>query len=285
MKSLYFPILAICSAVAIAPSSAEVKIDEAVFGKSLGGWTKRENQAAEYPLSGTVYRTYKPEVSPTPDGGIFVSIRIDHVRGWLSSDDHAILEITISPNGMIASAQSNIAIQGRSISSDVILGTNQAGQQIAGATDRAVQIGTDLIANLSAKLLREKIVEAGRVSFPSVLRHNYNLLYQAVRWHGAPVGPGGPLAPVAKPVDDPDKSANPAALPTTALTTQEVPKEAPKGAPKDAPNEESKEAAPTPPPASMPATPTTPTPPASGNAPLEIKPYATPGPASLPTGP
>lgn len=285
MKSLFFPILAICSAVAIAPSSAEVKIDEAVLGKSLGGWTKRENQAAEYPLSGTVYRTYKPEVSPTPDGGIFVSIRIDHVRGWLSSDDHAILEITISPSGMIASAQSNIAIQGRSISSDVILGTNQAGQQIAGPTDRAVQIGTDLIADLSAKLLREKIVEAGRVSFPSVLRHNYNLLYQAVRWHGAPVGPGGPLAPVAKPVEDPGNPAKPATPPTTAVTAKEVPKEAPKEEPKETPTEAPKETTPATPPASAPATPTPPaTPPAPGNAPLEIKPYSTPGPSSLPAG-
>lgn len=279
MKSLFFPILAVCSAVAIAPSSAEVKIDETVFGKSLGGWTKRDNQAAEYPLSGTVYRTYKPEVSPTPDGGIFVSIRIDHVRGWLSSDDHAILEITISPTGMIASAQSNIAIQGRSISSDVILGTNQAGQQIAGPTDRAVQIGTDLIADLSAKLLREKIVEAGRVSFPSVLRHNYNLLYQAVRWHGMPVGPGGPQVPVAKPVEDPQNPAKPATSPTTAVTTKEVPEDAPKEAPKEPGSTPAIR------PASAPAIPAQPTsPPAPANAPLEINPYTTPGPSAVPAG-
>lgn len=279
MKSLFFPILAVCSAVAIAPSSAEVKIDETVFGKSLGGWTKRDNQAAEYPLSGTVYRTYKPEVSPTPNGGIFVSIRIDHVRGWLSSDDHAILEITISPTGMIASAQSNIAIQGRSISSDVILGTNQAGQQIAGPTDRAVQIGTDLIADLSAKLLREKIVEAGRVSFPSVLRHNYNLLYQAVRWHGMPVGPGGPQVPVAKPVEDPQNPAKSATSPTTAVTTKEVPEDAPKEAPKEPGSTPAIR------PASAPAIPAQPTsPPAPANAPLEINPYTTPGPSAVPVG-
>jgi hypothetical protein len=288
MKSLFFPILAICSAIATATTSAEVKIDEAVFGKSLGGWTKRENQAAEYPLSGTVYRTYKPEVSPTPDGGIFVSIRIDHVRGWLSSDDHAILEITISPSGMIASAQSNIAIQGRSIASDVILGTNQAGQQIAGPTDRAVQIGTDLIADLSAKLLREKIVEAGRVSFPSVLRHNYNLLYQAVRWHGMPIGPGGPQVPIAKPVEDPGNPAKPAVPPATAVVTKEVSKEEPKEAPKEAPKESA--STPTTPPATPPAT--APASPASGtsapapaNAPLEIKPYSPPGPSSVPADP
>jgi hypothetical protein len=45
----------------------------------------------------------------------------------------------------------------------------------------AVRIGTDLVADLSAKLLRENIVEAGRVSFPAVLRHNYNRLFQAIQ--------------------------------------------------------------------------------------------------------
>jgi hypothetical protein len=259
MKSVFLPFALIASMVLTA--GAEVKIDDQAFGKSLGGWTKRDNQAAEYPLSGTTYRTYKPEVSPTPDGGIFVSIRIDHVRGWLASDDHAILEVTVSPTGAISSAQSNIAIQGRSISSDVILGTNEAGKAAVGV-DRAVQIGTDLVADLSAKLLREKIVEAGRVSFPSVLRHNYNLLFQAVRWHGLPVAPGAPGPPVAKPVE----TATPA--PATASVTTATPEVKTTDAPAPAP-EAPKETPPAPP----------------VNAPLDIKPYSTPGPATLPTGP
>jgi hypothetical protein len=174
---------AIWSAIAIimtlACASAQVRVDEDGFGKSLGGWTKRGKQAAEYPLSGSTYRTYKPEITPNPDGGIFISVRIDHVRGWLASDDHAVLEITVNKKGMIAAAQSNVAIQGRSISSDVIRSTGGAGK-VVGA-EHAVQVGADLVADLSAKLLREKIVEAGRVSFPAVLRHNYNLLFQAIR--------------------------------------------------------------------------------------------------------
>lgn len=168
------------SALMASSVMAEVRIDEKVFGDSLGGWKKRDGQAAEYPLSGATYRTYRPEASPTPDGGIFVSVRIDHVRGWLSSDDHAILEVTINNKGAIVSARSNIAIQGRSISSDLIRGAGETGK-VAVGSDRAVQIGTDLVANLSEKLLREKIVEAGRVSFPAALRHNYNRLFQAIR--------------------------------------------------------------------------------------------------------
>ncbi len=159
---------------------AKVSIDERALGNSLGGWTRRGGGAAEYPLSGASYRTYRPEITPTPDGGIFISLRIDHIRGWLSSDDHAMLEITVDEKGTVVSAQSSIAIQGRSVTSDVIRGGTDAGSKLGGV-DRAVQIGTDLIADVSGKMLREKIVEAGRVSFPSALRHNYNLLFQAIR--------------------------------------------------------------------------------------------------------
>lgn len=211
--------------VGVIPAFAGVSIDELALGEKLGGWTKRSNQAAEYPLSGSTYRTYKPEISPTPDGGIFVSLRIDHVRGWLSSDDHAMLEIIVNNKGQIASAQSSIAIQGRAITSDLIKSTPEAGKGLGGV-DHAVQVGTDLVADLSAKLLREKIVEAGRVSFPAVVRHNYNLLFQAIKTETAPVvaatpegatqtaGPApatpGPGAPETKPEEPKTADAKPA---------------------------------------------------------------------------
>ncbi len=239
-------------------ATAGVKIDDAALGETLGGWKKRGKQAAEYSLSGTTYRTYKPETSPTPEGGIFVSIRIDHVRGWLSSDDHAILEITINDKGVIQSAQSNIAIQGRSITSDVILGGNQAGQKLTGA-DRAVQIGTDLVANLSAKLLREKIVEAGRVSFPAAIRHNYNLLFQAIR-----VEEPAPATPsVETNQDEASRNSNGAAAPEE-VEVPAIPKE--------------------------PAAPVPPAAPKETNVPnagpdLKITPYGTPKKADLPASP
>lgn len=178
MKSHHY-ISMMCAAF-VSLAQAQVVIDEASLGRSLGGWNRQAGKTAEYSLSGADYRTYRPESTPTPDSGIFISLRIDHVRGWLSSDDHAILEITVDREGKVVSAQSSVAIQGRSVSSDLIRGGTGAGQKIAGV-DRAVQIGTDLIADVSAKMLREKIVEAGRVSFPAAIRHNYNLLYQAIR--------------------------------------------------------------------------------------------------------
>lgn len=177
---------------------ADVSVDVGKLGESLGGWKKRGDKTAEYSLSGADYRTYKPETTPTPDDGIFISLRIDHVRGWLSSDDHAVLEITVDKEGKIVSAQSSIAIQGRSVTSDLIRGGSLAGSEAVGV-DRAVQIGTELIADVSEKLLREKIVEAGRVSFPAALRHNYNLLYQALKTD--PIPPAAIVVP--NPLDQP----------------------------------------------------------------------------------
>jgi hypothetical protein len=217
MKSIFLP-FTICLISALH-GFAGVEIDEDTFGRSLGGWTKKDKAAAEYPLSGSIYRTYKPEISPTPDGGIFVSVRIDYLRGWLSSDDHAVLEVTVSPKGGISSAQSSIAIQGKSIKSDMILGGNEGGKAIM-STEGAVKIGTDLVADLSSKLLRENIVEAGRVSFPAVLRHNYNRLYQAIRVNGAPAQPVGgtpPLKPTPAtqvPPAEPTKTEEPAPVAT-----------------------------------------------------------------------
>lgn len=236
MKSFFSLLTALLLPLA---ATAEVSIDHAALGASLGGWTKRGKQAAEYPLSGATYRTYKPEITNTPDGGIFVSLRIDHVRGWLASDDHAVLEITISAKGTIESAQSTIAIQGRSITTDLIRSGTDAAQQLAGV-DRAVQIGTDLVADLTAKMLREKIVEPGRVSYPAVLRHNYNLLYQAIRTEPStpppappkeptpppapPKDPASPPAPAALPVDPPppDPPAPPAAKPEKPAAKLEI---------------------------------------------------------------
>lgn len=188
-----------------AVASASVRIDDTALGEQLGGWKKRDKGAAEYSLSGATYRTYKPEISPTPDGGLFVSVRIDHVRGWLSSDDHAMLEITVNSKGAIVSAQSTIGIQGRSIASDMIVGLNESGKKLVN-TDQAVQIGTDLVANLTSKLLREKVVEAGRVSFPAVIRHNYNLIYQAICRDGEP-------EPVTPPSEEKKDAVVPAAVP------------------------------------------------------------------------
>ena len=149
------------------------------LGQSMGGWVEKGGRAALFENSGSRYRSWKPEVSPTPTGGIFVSVRIDHLRGILASDDHASLEVTFGANGDVVSARSSIALQGRRVTSDLVEGTGRVGAQLVGM-ELAAKVGTEMISNLSAKILREKVKEPGRVSFPAVLQHQYNLLCLAV---------------------------------------------------------------------------------------------------------
>ena len=156
---------------------ADVMVDTGAFGKSLGGW---EKGCVYYEFSGADYRSHKPETTPSPDGGIFVSLRIDHRRGWLASDDHAVLEVSFAQDGTVTSAKSTVAVQGKTIASDLIRSSANAGAKLTGVQE-AVQVGGNLVTDLTSKLLREKIVEPGRVSFPAVVRHNYNLLFQAIR--------------------------------------------------------------------------------------------------------
>lgn len=209
----------------LSPVQAEVEVDIDGFGTNLGGWLARKGKAAEYELSEAGYRTYQPEISPSPDGGIFVSVRIDHRRGFFASDDHASLELSFGPDGDLVSAQSSLALQGRTISSELIKGGASASTSVAAPQiDRAVKIGTDLVADLSSKLLREKIVEPGRVSFPAAIRHNYNLLYKAVKMKTEkkedPTLAANPEKPAATSTTAP---ANPPASTTPSVTPPATP--------------------------------------------------------------
>lgn len=165
---------------------AGVEVDIEKFGASLGGWNKEKKKAAQYKFSETDYRTYKPEVTAAPDGGVFISVRVDHVRGRFSSDDHASLEMSFGPDGTLLSSQAAISIQERRISSDMFRSggasaAKAAGDLVGGMAEKAAKLSSNVFASLAKKVLRENVTEPGRIAYPAALRHNYNLLYQCVK--------------------------------------------------------------------------------------------------------
>ncbi len=229
------PLLFIVLSVAAAHAGVEVDMDE--FGKSLGGWKKEDGKAAEYKFSESDYRTYKPEITKSPDGGIFISMRVDHVRGMFSADDHASLEMSFAPDGALLSAQAYISIQNRRISSDMFRSAgksaaNAAGQVVNGLAEKAAKLGSEVFASLAGKLLRENVTEPGRVAFPAALRHNYNMLYPCVHVEKDPLKAlpveetAGPVAtaPVKAPQTEPAKKAAPEGM-IEVRTFGEAPKE------------------------------------------------------------
>ena len=62
-------------------------------------------------------------------------------------------------------------------------------------------MGGDLVANLTEKLSRENLVEAGRVTFPAAIKHNFNKVFQAVQF----------IAPVVAPMAEQKSPAKPGA--------------------------------------------------------------------------
>lgn len=196
------PIALLLLIASVAHAGVEVDIEK--FGTSLGGWNKEKHKAAEYKFSEVDFRTYKPEVTAAPDGGVFISVRVDHMRGMFSSDDHASLEMSFAPDGTLLSSQAAISIQARRISSDMFRSggssaAKAAGEFAGGTAEKAAKLSSSMFASLAGKLLRENVTEPGRIAYPAALRHNYNLLFQCVKFVKDPpkalVVEGDPIRP------------------------------------------------------------------------------------------
>ncbi|MBE2284275.1 MAG: hypothetical protein IAE77_12535 [Prosthecobacter sp.] len=226
------PIALLILLTAAAHAGVEVDIDQ--FGESLGGWTKEGKKAAEYKFSETDYRTYKPEVTTAPDGGVFISVRVDHLRGLFSADDHASIEMSFGPDGTLLSSQAAISIQERRISSDLFRSGGQsaakaAGDLVGGTAEKAAKLGSNVFASLASKVLRENVTEPGRIAYPAALRHNYNLLYQCVKVTKDPPKalPVEGETAAAKKTEEPEKKSAPEGM-LEVRTFGEAPKEEPK---------------------------------------------------------
>ena len=159
---------------------ATPSLDIEEFGESLGGWEARDGKAVDYSHSEIAYRSYKPVVTGTPGGGIYISLRVDYLRGSFSKNDHALLQVTLGPGGELVSLESSIHSQGKSVNSDVILTTGESAAKML-AKDPILNAGLKLMKDLTGKMSGKSSSEPGRVLYPAVIMHNFNKLMAAVR--------------------------------------------------------------------------------------------------------
>ena len=101
-KNLFVTVIAGLSF--LLPASA-VTIDTQAYGESLNGW--RKNRTAFYSIDNHSYLTHKPTVSPSPDGGIFVSTRIEHAPRF-GKKTTSYLELSYSAAGTLLTIQIKI---------------------------------------------------------------------------------------------------------------------------------------------------------------------------------
>lgn len=144
-------------------------------GLNGGGWNKKRGTATEYRSADSNYRTYKPTVSPTPDGGLFVSTKINHIRGgfWFvgAGDDRCILEMTFDANAKLSSTKAVVRMGNKKFDTDIITSATR---------DQRARVAAKVFNKLANQISRWTN-DGGRENFPAVVKHNINVIASAVK--------------------------------------------------------------------------------------------------------
>ena len=103
--------------MALLLPTAAVNFDSDSFGQSLNGW--RKNRTASYSIDHHSYLTYKPTVTPSPGGGIFISTRVEH-RPTLGRKTTSYIELSYSEEGTLITAQIRIMAGDQQVNTGLI---------------------------------------------------------------------------------------------------------------------------------------------------------------------
>lgn len=191
-----------CASLSLAGTSQAATMDLEYLGKRLNGWNKKN--IAVYTMDHVVYRTFKPVLSHSPDGSLFVSMRMDALPSGRSKGV-CYLHVNISRAGYITSLQAKIRLKGKTYDSGLVArpalqprpgeGETPA-QDLTPWSKPLDQMSSELFSRLDAKILeadKDKKGEgrdiwarlgddqAARVNMSTVIRHNLNLLSSSVR--------------------------------------------------------------------------------------------------------
>lgn len=152
------------------------KLDKKLLGEKLGGWDDKDGKAAKYESAGSNYRMYKPSATKTQDGGLFISTKLDHIRG-MGGDDHCQLEITLDSAGKIVSAESSITMGDKSFDTGLIEAAAllTANPEIIVVTAIATEMYKDM-----KKQIAKWTDDGGRKNFPAVVKHGFNHILNSV---------------------------------------------------------------------------------------------------------
>lgn len=188
-------IVAILAAVSLAGLSSAfgLGLDVEALGESLNGWSKK--RTATYTIDSQKYRTHVPTMTRNLNGGMFVSMRVEHLSG-LRPDATGYLELTFAPDGYLGAAQIRLTMNGKKYDTGQVLREADAvaseGQSNAADWRSAhTKMVLDLFRALDQELAKsEGGEEEGRkdlwgrfkgsklneADISAALRHNLNLL-------------------------------------------------------------------------------------------------------------
>jgi hypothetical protein len=137
------------------------------------GFHNKKGNAVEFKSQGSDYRVWKPDFTSTPDGGLLISCKLDHIRG-LQKDDHALIELNIDKNSLLINCSINMQYDGQK-------NTNFSwmADPVAGDAGRWAALIATLFTNVY-NWVGGWTHDGGRLNFPAVTHHTVNNIMKCI---------------------------------------------------------------------------------------------------------
>lgn len=190
---------AILSLLLVPAAALALHFDSDGFAERLGGWEDKKQTRIKYAWSGSHFRTYRPVITRTPEGGAFVTAQIHKVG---VSTDVCVLEMTFDRNGGVVAAQAKIRMGRRAYDTTLVkpapvIAPAEPDPQAPPVAPLSEQIATELFKKLDAEVAKwnetltgqktrkdligrltqnSRQTENIRVNFSGAVRHNFNLI-------------------------------------------------------------------------------------------------------------
>ena len=187
-----------------APAALALHFDVDGFAEQLGGWEDKHASRVKYVWSGSSFRTYRPVITGTPEGGAFVTVQVQQVGG---STDVCVLEMTFDSLGEVIAAQAKIRMGRHTYDTALVkpeptVESFEPDSTAPPAGPLSEQIATELFKKLDAEVAKWNAALTGqktrkdligritqnsrqtanvRVNFSGAVRHNFNLIITHMR--------------------------------------------------------------------------------------------------------
>ncbi|MEZ4307316.1 MAG: hypothetical protein R3F14_04635 [Polyangiaceae bacterium] len=144
----------------------------------VGGWHHKGGAAIELASQGSNYRMWRPDISEE-NGGAFISMKMDHIRGGGSLDDHAQINLHFGADGsLLPNSEWKVRLAGSHPSRR----SGDRGEGGAVVPNEWAQLGAKFVemAGKLVKVIEDMGERGGRANFPAVIQHKVELVTKAV---------------------------------------------------------------------------------------------------------
>lgn len=119
---------------------------------------KKDSTAHEFKTQDHNYRLYRPSIADSPDGGVVIVFKIDHIRG-AAKDDHVVATLTFNAKGLLVEESVEVKMAGNDPITEIFDLNAEQPSELADATEDP-KAKLALLASASAAGIAKNLVKA-----------------------------------------------------------------------------------------------------------------------------